>query len=71
MGNLMSLGYIWSAKYTILSHSCLFNSLGGCFLVIGGLIMRHVVHKKEILGTVVSIIGCIITLFDGKAEKID
>jgi hypothetical protein len=33
VGNIMSFGYVWSAEYTIMSHVCIFNSLGGAFIV--------------------------------------
>jgi hypothetical protein len=71
MGNLMSFGYIWSAEYTIMSHASIFNSLGGGFIVIYRLLMKKQVHKLEILGTLISLMGCTIVLFDKGAEKVD
>ena len=70
-GDLMSLGYTWSAEYIIMSHSSIFNSLGGVFIVIGRLFLRRYVHKLEILGTGIALLGCVATLLDTNAEKVD
>lgn len=70
-GNMMILGYIWSAEYTIMSHASIFNSLGGAFIVFGSLLLRKYVHNLEIAGTLVATFGCIIILFDSNAEKVN
>jgi hypothetical protein len=66
-GNLMSFGYIWSAEYTIMSHVNIFNNLGGVIIIICCLVLRKAVHRLEIYGTLITVIGCIITLFDSDA----
>ncbi|CDW85534.1 UNKNOWN [Stylonychia lemnae] len=71
VSNCMSLGYIWSAEYTIIGHTCLFGGLGGAFIVIYCIIQGLFVHKYEMIGTVLSLVGCGIALFDGSAAKID
>jgi hypothetical protein len=70
VGNIMSFGYIWSAEYTIMSHASIFNSLGGGLIVIYRLLRKRSVHKLEIVGTLVSLLGCTVVLFDKSAEKV-
>ena len=67
----MSLGYVWSAEYTIIGHTCLFGGLGGAFIVIYCLVKRLYVHKLEIFGTLLSILGCGIAIFDSSAAKMN
>lgn len=70
-GNFMSVGYMWSAQYTIMSHASIFNSLGGAIIVLVRLILRKFVHKLELLGTLIALLGCTVILFDAHAEKMD
>ena len=70
-GNLMSFGYIWSGEYTIMSHVNIFNNLGGVLIIIGCLIMRKAVHRFELVGTGIALLGCVITALDSKAEKVN
>jgi len=67
----MSLGYVWSAEYTIIGHTCLFGGLGGAFIVIYCLFKGLFVHRLEMLGTLLSILGCGIAIFDSSAAKIN
>lgn len=71
MGNLMSLGFIWSAEYTIMSQADIFNGLGGAFIVGQRIILRSAVHRFEIFGTFIAICGCFLTLLDDEAEKVN
>jgi drug/metabolite transporter (DMT)-like permease len=70
-GNMMSLGYIWSAEYTIMSHASIFNSLGGVVIVIARLATKRYVHHLEIAGTAIAVAGCFVTLMDSSAEKVN
>jgi drug/metabolite transporter (DMT)-like permease len=71
VGDCMSLCGLLSGTYSIMTHSFIFNNLGGCLIVIYSVLTRKVVHKYEILGTGISFIGCIITVLDAKAKKVD
>jgi drug/metabolite transporter (DMT)-like permease len=67
----MMLGYFMSGSLTIFSHACIFTSLGGIIIVIYKLIKRETIHKYEIIGTIISLVGCVITIFDPNAAKVD
>jgi drug/metabolite transporter (DMT)-like permease len=71
VGDCMSLCGLLSGTYSIMTHSFIFNNLGGCLIVVYSILMRKEVHKFEILGTCISFLGCIITVLDGKAKKVD
>jgi drug/metabolite transporter (DMT)-like permease len=62
--NVMFLSYFYSGEFTIFSHASMFTSLGGVIIVIYKLIFRHPLHKLEIIGTAISVFGCVICLFD-------
>jgi drug/metabolite transporter (DMT)-like permease len=67
----MSLFNVFSGTYTIMSHSLIFSNLGGILIVIHSLIARRFVHKLEIVGTIIAIVGCMLTVLDNKAKKVD
>jgi predicted phage tail protein len=71
VGNFMTMGYIISGKYTVMSHACVFNSLSGPLIVIARIIAGGFVHKLEILGTSIALTGCVITLLDPSAQTAD
>ena len=54
-----------------MSHSSIFGSLGGALIVMYRLVFRKFVHKLEVFGTGVSLIGCIVILLDAKAKKVE
>ena len=71
IGDCMSLFNVFSGTYTIMSHSLIFSNLGGILIVIHSLIARRFVHKLEIVGTIIAIVGCMLTVLDNKAKKVD
>lgn len=65
----MSLGFIWSAEYTIISHSEIFNNLVGVWILLFSILKREHVFKAEIIGTTVSLLGCLVSISDSNAKK--
>jgi hypothetical protein len=54
-----------------MSHVLIFSNLGGVLLVVFSLTKGHYVHKLEIIGTVIAIMGCSVSIMDGNAKKVD
>lgn len=71
IGDLMSLGHVYSGQYSIISHTLIFSNLGGILIVFFMLIRRQYVNKYEILGTAIALVGCLLTVSDGKAKKVN
>lgn len=71
IGDLMSLSNVFAGQYTIMTHCLIFSNLGGIVLVIVSLVRRIFVHKLEIIGTSIALLGCLITVLDRKAMKVD
>ena len=71
IGDCMSLCGTFAGQYTIMSHALIFSNLGGVLIVIFSVIRGIFVHKQEILGTVIALVGCIITVMDQNAKKVD
>lgn len=67
----MSLSNVFSGQYTIMSHALIFSNLGGVVIVVYNLITRKFVHKLEIFGTLIAVIGCSMSVLDNKAKKVD
>jgi hypothetical protein len=67
IGDLMSLANVFSGQYTIMSHALIFSNLGGVIIVIYSLVRRTFVHKLEIIGTGIALLGCLIAVLDRKA----
>jgi drug/metabolite transporter (DMT)-like permease len=67
----MSLCGTFSGQYTIMSHVLIFSNLGGVLIVIFSVLRGIFVHKQEIMGTIIALFGCIITVLDQKAKKVD
>lgn len=71
LGDCMSLCAVYSGTYTIMTHTFVFKNLGGSIIVIYSLLTGALVHKYEILGSVIAFGGCLITVFDVQAKKVD
>lgn len=71
IGDLMSLCHLLAGTYSIMTHCFIFQNLGGCLIVTYSLLMGLDVHKYETLGTAISFLGCIITVLDVNAQKVD
>ena len=71
IGDLMSLCGTYAGQYTIMSHVLIFSNLGGALIVIFSVIRGNFVHKWEIFGTIVALLGCTVTVMDAKAKKVD
>lgn len=54
-----------------MSHSDTFANLGGVILVIFKVIFRKPFTKLEVVGVLIAIIGCSLTILDPKAAKAD
>ena len=67
----MQVTYLTSGCYTIMTHATLFSNLAPFMLVILRFIMRDTLHKYEIIGTVIAILGCAVTLQDQEASKVN
>jgi drug/metabolite transporter (DMT)-like permease len=71
IGDCMSLCNVFSGEYTIMSHAMIFSNLGGILIVIYSIVKRQFVHKLEIIGTIIALLGCFITILDNNAKKVD
>jgi drug/metabolite transporter (DMT)-like permease len=58
----MQVTYLMSGYYTIMTHATLFTNLTPFMLVILRFIMREKLHKYETIGTVIAIVGCVVTV---------
>ena len=67
VGDLMSLCGTYAGQYTIMSHVLIFSNLGGVLIVIFAVFRGEFVHKLEIFGTVIALIGCTVTVMDANA----
>ena len=63
----MQFTFFYSGSFTIFSHAYIFSSSGGMLIIIYRLITRQKVHRFEIYGTVLAIIGCVVNVFDNDA----
>ncbi len=71
IGDCSSVANVFSGQYTIMSHALIFSNLGGILIVVYSLIKRRFVHKLEIVGTMIAVAGCGLTILDGNAKKVD
>jgi hypothetical protein len=60
---------IFAGKYTLMSHSVIFVNLSGPVIVGWRLIKRQSVHKLEIIGCIIAIIGSVISILDHTSQK--
>lgn len=67
----MQVTYLMSGYYTIMTHATLFTNLTPFMLVILRFIMREKLHKYETIGTVIAIVGCVVTVQDQEASKVN
>ena len=54
-----------------MSHVLILSNFSGSILVIYSLARGRYVHKFEIWGVLISVVGCVLTVTDMKAEKVD
>jgi hypothetical protein len=54
-----------------MSHALIFSNLGGILIVAYSLFRGRFVHRLEIIGSTIAILGCGITILDTKAKKVD
>ena len=54
-----------------MSHVVIFVNLSGPVMVSYRLIMKQPVHKYEILGCLIAVVGSVLSVFDHKAEKVN
>ena len=58
----MQVTYLLSGDLTIMTHATLFTNLTPFMLVVLRFVMRQKIHKLETYGTVIAILGCIVTV---------
>eukprot|EP00347_Sterkiella_histriomuscorum_P019228 403342450 len=63
--------FITSGQFTLVTHTSIIFNLAIPLLVIYRLLCKQPYHKFEIYGTIIGFVGCIITVFDKKAQKVD
>jgi hypothetical protein len=54
-----------------MSHSVIFVNLSGPVIVVYRLIKRQYVHKLELLGCSVALLGSFVSIMDKSAEKVN
>jgi hypothetical protein len=64
---IWGMGLIYAANNTIQSHAYIFNNIGSVYILIGCLILGKSIHKLEIYGSGLAIVGAFLTLLDGQA----
>ena len=67
----MSLCHLLAGTYSIMTHAFVFQNLGGCLIVTYSLLRGLDVHRFEMLGTGIAFLGCIVTVLDRNAHKVD
>ncbi len=67
---MMNVFYIMSGKYTIIAHACMFSNMGALLIVFYRLMRKLPIHKYELIGVAIAIMGCFLTSNDSKAEKV-
>ena len=67
----MQVCYLLSGEYTIMTHCCLLINLSGIIIVVHRMILKRPVHFLEKIGTMIAVVGCIVTIMDENAEKVD
>lgn len=71
IGDCMSLCHLLAGTYSIMTHAFVFQNLGGSLIVLYSLLRGIEVHKLELIGTAVSLLGCLITVTDKGAQKVN
>jgi hypothetical protein len=69
MNVLISFGYTSVSFYTVMSHIYVLASLGGCFLLIGTILMCKKTHYLERVGLVMALAGALIMVLDPDTVK--
>lgn len=54
-----------------MSHVYIYSGLCGAIIVLSKIVTRKEVHLYEKVGTTIAILGCIISVFDEKAGKVN
>ena len=54
-----------------MSHVLIFSNLGGVLIVIHSMAKGEYVHKLEVIGTAIALIGCTVSVMDSSAKKVD
>ncbi len=62
---------IFAGKYTLMSHSVIFVNLSGPVIVGWRLLKKKSVHKLEIIGCAIAILGSSISIMDHSSEKVN
>ncbi len=60
---------IFAGKYTLMSHSVIFVNLSGPVIVGWRLIKKQSVHRLEVIGCAIALIGSTISIIDHASEK--
>ena len=71
IGDLMSLFGVFAGTYTIMSHVQIFSNMSGALIVLHAFLSGRAVHRFEVLGTLIALGGCLITVTDPQAQKVD
>lgn len=63
--------YFICGELTIFSHAGIFTNLGGALVIIYKLTLGESIHSYTMFGALICFLGCIVTLNDHQAEKVD
>ena len=69
MNFVISFGAIALSFHTVLAHVYMLAHLGGCFMVIGAILMMQRTHLYEKVGVAVALIGVIVMIMDPNIVK--
>ncbi len=69
--SLWTFGLIYASLNTIQSHAYIFSNVNGLILVGINYIRRVKLHKLEIIGSFISVVGCIVMAYDPEASRSD
>ena len=58
----MQVTYLMSGERTVMAHATIFTNLTPFMLVLLRVALRQKVHKLEVAGTALALLGCVITV---------
>lgn len=68
---LWQIGLIYASLNIIQSQAYVFNNVTGLFLVLIGIAMGAMPHKREMTGVLIGLAGCVCMLLDPKAARVN
>lgn len=71
LANMTQVCYLVSGELTIMTHCAIFINFSGILIIIYRFFAKQPLHRLEILGTIIALTGCLVTICDVDAEKVN